>query len=175
MKKLKSDFTQYHVKIAAEAIAAAQFSRVGYNISVQYGADQPEYDLMISKGDNILKVSVKGSKDGSWGLTQDYLKDAKYHEAINEWLSRHGSKTIMCFVQFKDKNINEMPVLYIATPGEVAKRLKETSNGRGNTELYINHTWTRKNAAGYGTTERIPIEWDFSKERVEQLFKLLCK
>lgn len=52
------------IGVAAEAFAAAQFARNGINVSVQYGANQPEYDLMVSKDDQILKVSVKGSQDG---------------------------------------------------------------------------------------------------------------
>ena len=51
----------WHVGVAAEAMVAAQFARYGYDVSVQYGADQPEYDLIASRGDEILKVSVKGS------------------------------------------------------------------------------------------------------------------
>jgi hypothetical protein len=35
----------------------------GCDVSVQYGADQPEYDLIVAKGDRMLKVSVKGSQD----------------------------------------------------------------------------------------------------------------
>lgn len=65
-----------HIGVAAEAVAAAQFARVGFDISVQYGANQPEYDLAVIHGDEMLKVSVKGSKDGSWGLTQSLIKDA---------------------------------------------------------------------------------------------------
>jgi hypothetical protein len=57
--------TSWHISVAAEAIAAAQFARCGFDVSVQYGADQPEYDLIVAKGDHLLKVSVKGSRD--WG------------------------------------------------------------------------------------------------------------
>jgi hypothetical protein len=65
--------TNYHVATAAEAIVAAQFARFGMDVSVQYGANQPEYDLIVADGDQMLKVSVKGSKDGGWGLTQTQL------------------------------------------------------------------------------------------------------
>jgi hypothetical protein len=41
--------TNWHIATAAEAIAAAQFARLGFNVFVQYGANQPEYDLMIEK------------------------------------------------------------------------------------------------------------------------------
>lgn len=62
--------TSWHVGVAAEAFAAGQFARYGYDVSVQYGANQPEYDLIAVSGDKMLKVSVKGSQEGSWGLTQ---------------------------------------------------------------------------------------------------------
>lgn len=55
---------QWQVATAAEAFAAAQFARLGWDVSVQYGANQPEYDLVAVNGDLMLKVSVKGSQDG---------------------------------------------------------------------------------------------------------------
>ena len=72
---------KWHVSVAAEAFAAGMFARCEYDVSVQYGANQPEYDLIISKGEQILKISVKGSQEGQWGLTQSYVKDANYHKA----------------------------------------------------------------------------------------------
>ena len=45
MKKVSS----WHVGIAAEAFAAAQFARFGIDVSVQYGANQPEYDLIATR------------------------------------------------------------------------------------------------------------------------------
>src|SRR3954447_2628301 len=121
---MKSESTSWHVAVAAEAIAAAQFARLGFDVSVQYGADQPEYDLIVAKRDRMLKVSVKGSQDGSWGLTQSFLKEANYDGAIDIWLGRHGAKTLLCFVQFKGVDIHELPRLYLARPPEVAQRLK---------------------------------------------------
>ena len=61
--------SSWHIAVAAEALTAAQFARCGFDVSVQYGANQPEYDLIVAKGDQMLKVSVKGSQDGRWGLT----------------------------------------------------------------------------------------------------------
>ena len=66
--------SSWHVGVAAEAYTAAVFARYGYDVSVQYGANQPEYDLIAVSGDKMLKISVKGSQDGSWGLTQGYKK-----------------------------------------------------------------------------------------------------
>ncbi len=93
--------TSWHVATTAKAFAAAQFSRLGWNVSVQYGANQPEYDLIVADGDRLLKVSVKGNKDGSWGLTQSYIQDVDYHRAVDMGLARHGRRTALFLVQFK--------------------------------------------------------------------------
>ena len=106
----------WHVGVAAEAIAAAQFARYTYDVSVQYGADQPEYDLIAVSGDLMLKISVKGSQDGGWGLTQKYKKGRTYHEAIQKWLNCHHKKTIFCLVQFENVNDSQMPRMYLASP-----------------------------------------------------------
>jgi hypothetical protein len=165
--KLKS----WHIGIAAEAFAAAQFARCGYDVSVQYGANQPEYDLMVARSDQLLKVSVKGSQDGGWGLTQSHIKNADYHGAIDTWLKRHGARTALCFVQFKDVALNELPRLYIATPREVADRLRSSAAGRGDTILYEKHSWGPR-AFATGTVDEIPAAWRFTPERIEQLFLL---
>ncbi|MDZ4845994.1 MAG: hypothetical protein SH857_10645 [Chitinophagales bacterium] len=175
MAKSKTDFSSWHVSVAAEALASGQLARIGYDISVQYGANQPEYDLLISKGknDSPLKISVKGSKDGSWGLTQKFVEKGKadYINSIDKWCQLHGKRTILCFVQFKDLMLDELPRIYLATPKEVADHLKKAAKGRGDTILYENHTWKLKTAAGYGTTEKIPENWKFSVQRVDGLYK----
>lgn len=163
---------KWHVSIAAEAFAAGVFALFGYDVSVQYGANQPEYDLIIAKGEKILKVSVKGSQEGKWGLAQSYLNNAEYHKAADEWFTKHNKKTIICFVQFKDKDIelNELPGIYLATPEEVRDRLKESAGGRGASILYEKHKWEDR-SAGAGTTDEIPDGWKFSKKRIEELFE----
>lgn len=45
------EFNSRHVGVSAEAYAAALFARCGYDVSVQYGANQPEYDLIAVSGD----------------------------------------------------------------------------------------------------------------------------
>jgi len=164
--------SSWHIKVAAEAYAAALFAQCGIDVSVQYGADQPGYDLIIAKNEKMLKVSVKGSQDGSWGLTQSYLKDAKYHAAVDEWVNKHDKNIIFCLVQFKNVHFGEMPRVYLATPIEIANRLKATAKGRGDSILYESHQWGPR-AIGAGTTERIPLEWQFSRARIEQLFDIL--
>jgi len=106
---MKPKLTSWQVAVAAEAITAAQFARCGFDVSVQYGADQPEYDLIVAKGDQLLKISVKGSQGGGWGLTQSYLRQADYHSAIETWLTRHGTQTVFCFVQFEGVALDELP------------------------------------------------------------------
>jgi Holliday junction resolvase-like predicted endonuclease len=164
MDKMKS----WHVGIAAEAYAAALFARCGYDVSVQYGANQPEYDIIVVNNDKILKISVKGSQDGSWGLTQKYKKDCTYFQATNKWLTAHHKGTIFCLVQFKNVTINEMPRVYLASPNEIAQRLNSSAGGRGETILYEKHVWG-KQAVGYGTIDEIPDSWKFSVKRIEEL------
>ena len=125
--------SNWHVATAAEAIAAAQFSRLGYDVSVQYGANQPEYDLIVAGGQHMLKISVKGSRDGAWGLTQSILAAQRkadpagptdYRKAADTWLKRHNPRTAVCFVQFKDVPIDALPRIYIAWPRDIAALLK---------------------------------------------------
>ena len=119
--------SSWHVGVAAEAYTAAVFARYGYDVSVQYGANQPEYDLIAVSGDKMLKISVKGSQDGNWGLTQGYKKGCDYHEAISRWLAAHHKKTIFCLVQFQSTDPNDMPRIYLATPAEIAERLNASA------------------------------------------------
>lgn len=161
--------SSWHVAIAAEAIAAAQFARCRCDVSVQYGADQPEYDLIVARGDRMLKVSVKGSQDGAWGLTQSYLKNANYHGAIDAWLLRHGAKTVFCLVQLKSVALDALPRVYLARPKEIAERLRESAAGRGETILYEEHRWGPR-AKAAGQVEEIPTSWRLTLERVDELF-----
>ena len=165
MKKVSS----WHIGVAGEAFAAAQFARYGIDVSVQYGANQPEYDLIATKGDKMLKVSVKGSQDGGWGLTQNYKKGCDYHEAINKWLEAHGKKTIFCLVQFQNVTDDQLPRMYLATPSEIAQALHDSRAGMGETVLREHHVWGDR-ASAAGTTDKLPEEWVFTEERVKQMF-----
>ncbi|NOU05389.1 MAG: hypothetical protein HOO99_04325 [Hyphomicrobiaceae bacterium] len=158
----------WHVATAAEAITAAQFARCGWDISVQYGANQPEYDLVAVDGSRVLKISVKGSQDGAWGLTQSYKEKATYHEAIDTWLQRHGPKTVFCFVQFYEVQLSSLPRMYLAMPEEIAVWLKNAAKGRGVTTLSESHAWTNR-AHAAGTIDVIPDEWRFTADRVNAL------
>lgn len=106
---------------------------------MQYGVNQPEYDLVAVDRDRVLKVSVKGSKDGEWGLTHSFLENANYHAAADRWLLRHTNKTVFCLVQFKGTSVETLPRIYLATPAEIADWLKRAAAGRGDTILYEKH------------------------------------
>lgn len=160
--------TSWQVATAAEAFAAAQFARCGWNVSVQYGANQPEYDLVAVDGDRMIKVSVKGSKDGGWGLTQSHIANADYHAAADAWLAKHSKKTVFCLVQFNGVPATELPRMYLAKPAEIAAWLKAAAAGRGDTILYERHVWS-KSAQAAGTIDEIPEEWRFTEARLEQL------
>ncbi|MDP2433294.1 MAG: hypothetical protein Q8O33_14900 [Pseudomonadota bacterium] len=160
--------SSWQVATAAEAFAAAQFSRCGWDVSVQYGANQPEYDLVAVDGEKMLKISVKGSKDGAWGLTQSYLSNADYHGAVDTWLKKHSKKTVFCLVQFRGVPIDVLPRMYLATPNEIGTWLMSAAKGRGDTILYEKHIWTER-AQAAGTTDQIPEAWRFTQERLDDL------
>ena len=71
--------SSWHVGVAAEAYTAAVFARYGYDVSVQYGANQPEYDLIAVSGDKMLiedsmhlhpMLRTVWAKDGFGGYTR---------------------------------------------------------------------------------------------------------
>ena len=162
---MKREMTQYHVAVTAEAFAAALFARHGCDVSVQYGANQPGYDLVIARGERLLRVSVKGSQDGSWGVTQSYKSGRSYHQAADYWLHLQSPTLLFCYVQFAGVKPTETPRIYLAWPHEIAQLIKESSGGRGGTILHEYKAWGLR-AHGYGTVEQIPDTWRFSEQRL---------
>lgn len=103
----------------------------------------------------MLKVSVKGSKDGGWGLTQSHISNADYRGAADAWLAKHPRKTAFCLVQFQGVPATELPRMCLATPKEIAACLKAAAAGRGDTILYERHAWSAR-AQAAGTVDVIP-------------------
>ena len=165
----KREMTPYQVGVAAEGFAAALFARAGFHVSVQYGANQPGYDLIVERERKAYLISVKGSQDGGWGLTQSYLKNADYHGAIDLWSKRHVAELIFCFVQFQQKKITDMPDVYLAPATEVGKHLRASGGGLGDTVLWMKKCW--KSGKRSGITDCIPDEWRFSKQRADEILK----
>jgi Holliday junction resolvase-like predicted endonuclease len=162
--------TSYQVQVAGEAFAAGALAHAGCNVSIQYAANQPEYDLLAETRDRVLKVQVKGSQDGAWGLTQSLMEKRDYHGAADKWLAKQGKKTVYVLVQFEGVTPGQSPRLYLATPREIADRLKQSSKGRGETILFEYREWSKR-AHGYGTIDRIPKEWTFTKQRVDEFIR----
>ena len=106
----------------------------------------------------------------AWGLTQSFIKNRDYHGAADEWFKRQGKKSVFILVQFKGVKPGQSPRIYIASPKEIVNRLKDSSKGRGETILFEYKEWTKR-ANGYGTIDKIPEEWNFSKRRVNDFFK----
>lgn len=103
MKSKPVQFSAWHVGVAADAIAAGLFARCGLDVSMQYGANQPEYDLPVvaerlrqtakGRGDTVLyerkawtgKAWAAGTVDeipASWRFSE---------ERVNHFLSGIGT------------------------------------------------------------------------------------
>lgn len=167
--KNQREMTPYQVGVSAEAFAAALFARAGFHVSVQYGANQPGYDLIVERNRKSHLISVKGSQDGGWGLTQNYLESADYHRAIDLWMAKHGEDLIFCLVQFQNKMPEEMPDVFLATCAEIGAHLKASGGGLSDTILHMSKAW--KTGKKAGIVDAIPVSWRFTKTRIEQILK----
>lgn len=165
-KKMKP----FHVGVAAEAFAAGLFAQAGFDVSVQYGANQPEYDLLVSRDDRFLKISVKGSQDGGWGLCQNHKRGATYHGAVDRWVRKQSARIVYCFVQFSGVELGEAPRVYLATVEDVAKQMKAARNGAGSTILYENYAY--KKGVGAGCRDCLPVDWRFTVQRAASLLSM---
>ncbi|HEY1896498.1 MAG TPA: hypothetical protein VGG62_09520 [Terracidiphilus sp.] len=163
------------ISVGAQGIAAAQFARCGFDVLMQAGHDKPWYDLVVTKGGNLLKIAVKGSEDGRWCLAQPYQRAGNIsnkfsdgHRAIDLWLDIHGSRTVYCLVQFEDVALNQLPRIYLATPAEIAQRMRESAERLGDPVLYEQYEWIAPET-GYTAIEALPSSWLFSEERIHDL------
>ena len=124
--------TPRQCEIAAESYTACLLAQAGYDVLVQYGANQPDYDLAAVKGKRMLLISVKGSQDGGWMTAVRYKKqNVTYLEAIDHWLGAQRDDVIFAFVQFAHVPMGQAPRVYIARPPEIAKQLKSQRDGNG--------------------------------------------
>ena len=159
--------TSRQCEIAAEAYTASLLAQCGYDVLVQYGANQPDYDLIANKGYRYLTISVKGSQDGGWMLAVRYKKTGiTYHDAIEAWCKAQKKDTIFVLVSFLNVKIGESPRVYIARPQEIAAHMKTQCDGRGHGALQEdnlrNHPRSKYN-------HKIPSSWLFSQERIDKI------
>lgn len=134
---------------------------------VQYGANQPHYDLVAEQDGKFLPISVKGSQDGGWMLAVRYKKDsATYHEAIDKWLAAQRKDIVFLFIQFIHVQLGSAPRAHLATPSEIADHMKTQCDGRGHGALQENY---KRDHPRSKYSHKVPKEWSFSKERLDEI------
>lgn len=159
--------TSRQCEIAAESYAACLLAQAGYDVLVQYGANQPHYDLVAENAGRFLPISVKGSQDGGWMLAVKYKNEgATYHDAIDSWLAAQRNDVIFVFVQFAGVALGAPPRVYVARPEEIAAHMKTQCNGRGHGALHENQRQIRP---GSKYDHRLPDNWRFSEERLKEV------
>lgn len=159
--------TPRQCEIAAESFSASLLAQVGYDVLVQYGANQPHYDLVAVKDERILLVSVKGSQDGGWMLASRYVKPGvNYHAAIDQWLTVQRHDLVFFLVQFQGVEIGNAPRVYVARPLEIAEQLRAHREGKGHGALQ--EDWQRNHPRS-AYTDKIPAHWAFTRERIDEI------
>jgi hypothetical protein len=157
--------TPRQCEIAAEAYTTSLLAQCGYDVLVQYGANQPQYDLVADKHDRLMRISVKGSQDGGWMLAVRYKEASlSYHDAIDRWHAAHRPEIVFFFVQFAHVAVGEPPRVYVSRPSEIAAQLKSQCGGRGYGALVEER---RRYAPNSKYDERIPEAWRFSEARID--------
>ncbi len=159
--------TPRQCEIAAESYTACLLAQAGYDVLVQYGANQPDYDLVAVKGKRMLPISVKGSQDGGWMLAVRYKeKGVTYHEAIDRWLTAQREDVVFFFVQFAEVQVGGVPRAYVARPTAIAEQLKSQRNGNGYGSLHENRL---RYSPGSSFSEVLPDIWHFSSNRIDEI------
>ncbi len=154
-------------EIAAESYTACLLAQSGYDVLVQYGANQPHFDLMAVKGERKIPISVKGSQDGGWMLGTNYKNPGvNYHTAIDKWLSIQRNDIVYTFVGFLNVELGQAPRVYIARPPEIAAQLKLRCLGRGHCSLEEDSP-TFYPRSKY--KDKIPPEWCYSTARIDTI------
>lgn len=159
--------TPRQCEVAAESFTASLLAQAGYDVLVQYGANQPHYDLVAVKEQRFLPVSVKGSQDGGWMLSSRFVeKGVNYHQATEHWLALQRPDILYVLVQFQGIVIGQAPRVYLARPPELAQHLKAQRAGLGHGALQ--EDWQRNHPRSRNV-DKIPSAWLFSRERIDSI------
>jgi Holliday junction resolvase-like predicted endonuclease len=159
--------TPRQCEIAAESYTACLLAQSGYDVLVQYGANQPHYDLVAVKDKRIVPISVKGSQDGGWMLAVRFVKPGvNYRAAIEKWLSIQRDDVIYIFVQFLHVPLGQAPRVYVARPPEIATQLKLQCSDRGHGSLQED---TPRDSPRSKYKDKIPNGWVYSSERIDTI------
>lgn len=164
--------TPRQISVAAQKIAAAQFSLFGFDVLEQVGSSRFFYDLGVARSGGMMKVVVHGSLDGFWDLIEPYLDRSStqtpdYHRAIDMWLERHSSHITCCLVEFHSVQVDTTDLqlatrIYLASAHEVAERLHQGTNRLIGTPLAMRNGTADEH-------ESLPGPWRFSEERIAKL------
>ncbi len=163
------EMTPHQVSVAAEAFAACLFAQARFDVLIQYGANQPDYDLVAMRNSKAVRISVKGTQWRGWGLIQNYKKGRSYHEAADAWLRHQPKDVIFCLVTFGKVHRYSTPRCYLARAREIAKHHKSARFGAGETTLWEDETPSR--GIGKGHRYKIPDAWKFSLKRVNEILR----
>jgi len=156
-------------EIAAESYTASLLARAGFDVLVQYGANQPDYDLVAEKDGRFLPISVKGSQDGGWMLAVRYVKPGvNYLEAIQAWLAAQRDDIVFFLVQFVNVGIDESPRVYVARPPEMASYMSSQRYGQGHGSLQEDF---RRDHPKSKYNHTMPTEWRFSESRIDRILQ----
>lgn len=159
--------TSRQCEIAAESYAACLLAQAGYDVLVQYGANQPDYDLIAVSSTARSLVSVKGSQGGGWMLAVKYKNsENSYHEAIDSWLENQIKHVVYLFVQFLDVPLGGAPRAYIAHPEEIARQLKLQRGHQGYGTLREDLSSSKPKSQW---KDKLPVEWEVSLSRIREV------
>jgi len=157
--------SRHQCMVAAEAFAAGVFAQAGCSVFVQYGANQPGYDLLVERSGITRRVSVKGSSDLGWIVTMKGNGET-YKQALDAWALKNAG-TLFCYVQFGAVKIGEMPRLYLVESEELNQYLRTVWFGELMLSLWEAHAPSR--GPNKGKEFRIPASWLVSQQRIEDL------
>jgi hypothetical protein len=165
---------KHQTAVAAEAFAAGQFARAGYSVFVQYGANQPGYDLVVSdKNEGVdLRINVKGSTNGGW-LLAGIEKARKAKEAISEWLETNR-RLAFCFVQFQGRSFDRLPEIWLATGEEVGIQLQSHWFGKEPSPT-LWEKYEPKRGPYKGQKMGLPASWLMNELRIHDVMKRHAK
>lgn len=159
--------TARQCEIAAESYSASLLAQSGYDVLVQYGANQPHYDLVAVKEQRILLLSIKGSQDGGWPLAVSFKNSSRtYHQAIDAWCSKQRDDVIFILVQFLDIPLGVAPRVYVTRPPAIAAYMKTQCCGKGHGSL--SEDWLRDHPKAK-RSDILPPEWVFTRERIDSV------
>lgn len=161
--------TSHQVSVAAEAYAASVLAQAGYDVLVQYGANQPDYDLVAVASGCIGKISVKGSSDGGWALAISHKKkgaNISYHMALESWRKRQKNDVAFVFVQYRNVKLGEAPRVYVAKVDELYEHMRSQRDGNGHLALFEDY---QRDHPMSRFQDRIPTNWTFSSERLKEV------